>query len=427
MRNNLTKTENSIFFQQMDICCQKITQKVGAKDISDWKNSDYIKLNRLLRRETKVNLSDHTLKRIFGKLKTSSRYYPQKATRDALAQFIGFKDWYEFTRLHPASPEMANNASVEKKDAKKKRYLIYIGTFILIVLFMVVFIYYYTLEAPVTNVKLTCINPDGPAPRSAIFKLSVDGKLTKRPDLFRVDFSDSRPHSTNFSHSLINHFYETPGRYFPVLYYKKTAIDTIPVYLQNEGWSTFAAMKQDTSRVFPLSNKPDNTTYHHVTAKEVFDAGVDTSKTFIVSFVNVKPTDISADNFEFSAFIKTSANRSGVRCSPTNIIVYGENDNHFLSIIRPQCAAFASYKFSEIARTGENTDLRYLGYDLSNGGHVRIRIEHKHVLVSVDQHVIFKSRYNRAVGKCMGVKIAFAGIGTFTDFKLQDLKTKKQF
>ena len=35
---------------------------------------------------TSVQISPNTLKRIFGKLKTHERYYPQKATRDALVQ-----------------------------------------------------------------------------------------------------------------------------------------------------------------------------------------------------------------------------------------------------------------------------------------------------------------------------------------------------
>lgn len=96
MKNDSVQGENSVFFQQLDICCKKVAVKVGKKDISEWKNSDFIKLSELLHDQTKVTLSDHTLKRIFGKLKTSTRYFPQKATRDALAQFIGYRDWHEF-------------------------------------------------------------------------------------------------------------------------------------------------------------------------------------------------------------------------------------------------------------------------------------------------------------------------------------------
>lgn len=62
--------------------------KVGQKDISEWKNSDFINLGRQLHEQTKINLSEHTLKWIFGKLKTSSRYFPQKATRDAMVQAL---------------------------------------------------------------------------------------------------------------------------------------------------------------------------------------------------------------------------------------------------------------------------------------------------------------------------------------------------
>jgi len=435
MESNSVQAENSIFFQQLDICCQKVAQKVGQKDISDWKNSDYIKLNGLLHRETKVNLSENTLKRIFGKLKTSTRYYPQKATRDALAQFIGFRDWYEFELLHPVTKEKTTVAEIKtetpavvKTELKKKRYPLYIGILTSIILLAAGIIYFYEVNTPITNVKLTCLNPNGQTPHSAIFKLAVDGKLTENPELFNIDFADSRVRRAKFSDSLINHYYETPGRYFPVLYYKKIALDTISVYLQSDGWSTIATMHHDTSRVYPIQRiEPNNIIYHNVTTREVFNAGVDTNKTFFVSFSNVKPTDISADNFEFSTYIKTSANRPGVRCSQTDIVIYGENDKHVFGIIKPQCVAWVSYKFSEVKQDGEKTDLRALGYDLSKGAKLRLRIENKNVFLFINEHQVFSTKYTSAIGKFMGIQIIFAGIGSFKDFKLHDLKTGERF
>ncbi|NQX39299.1 hypothetical protein SAMN05421820_102330 [Pedobacter steynii] len=435
MKTNSVQAENSVFFQQLDICCQKIAQKIGQENIAEWKNSDYISLNRLLHRETKVNLSENTLKRIFGKLKTSTRYYPQKATRDALAQFIGFRDWYEFELLHQVSvekpvPEQVGTAqpSPAKPKDKKKKQTFYLSMLVLFVLGLVGLIYLYTQHSQVTNVQLICLNPNGQSPHSAIFKLGVKGALKEDPSLFTIDFADARLRRAKFSDSLINHYYETPGRYFPVLYYRGTALDTTSVYLQSEGWSSIATLQHDTTRVYPIQrNESENASYHHVTSTEVLHAGVDTSKTFFVSFANVKPTNISADHLEFSSFIKTSANRPGVRCSQTDIIIYGEKDWHSFGIIKPQCAAWAAFKFSELSQDGGKTDLRALGHDLSKGGNLRVRIENQNVHIFINNREIFKTRYTRPIGKFMGIKIVFAGIGSFRDFKLHDLKTGEIF
>ncbi|HTL09466.1 MAG TPA: hypothetical protein VL307_14445, partial [Chitinophagaceae bacterium] len=114
-------------FYYLEICCRLVAEKFGKLPISSWTNSDYLRLSGKLLRQTSVTLSASTLKRIFGKLKTPERYYPQKATRDALAVYAGYKSWDDLivhhrpveedlsTRLHQpavaeAAPSMANAA-----------------------------------------------------------------------------------------------------------------------------------------------------------------------------------------------------------------------------------------------------------------------------------------------------------------------------
>jgi hypothetical protein len=432
MEEHSVQGENSVFFQQLDACCQKVALKVGEKDIVEWKNSDYVRLSGLLHRQTKVNLSENTLKRIFGKLKTSTRYYPQKATRDALAQFIGFRDWHEFELLHPIAKEknVTDQPATVKQSPinKKKRYTLYIGITAFLIALITGLFYFYKNDDLVTNVKLICLNPNGQSPHSAIFKLAVKGELTDDSANFTVDFADGKPKRKDFSDSLVNHYYETPGRYFPVLYHNNTIIDTASVYLQSRGWSITATMQHDTTRVYPIfHNRITNEKNHLVLAKEVLDAGVDTNKTFFVAFANVRPTTIDADNLQFSTDIKTSANRPGVRCSQVDIVIYGENDRHYLSLIKPECIAWSTFKFSEIQKDGEKSDLRALGYDLSNGGKVSLRIENKNVKLFIEGKEVFKTAYQKPIGKLMGIKFTFAGIGSFHNFQLSDLKTGEKF
>ncbi|MCF0074364.1 hypothetical protein LZD49_28025 [Dyadobacter sp. CY261] len=81
----------------LDHCCQLVSEKYGKPDAVHWTNSDFIRLSSILYRQTQVQISPNTLKRIFGKIKTDARYYPQKATRDSLARYAGFADWDTFT------------------------------------------------------------------------------------------------------------------------------------------------------------------------------------------------------------------------------------------------------------------------------------------------------------------------------------------
>ncbi|MCH5719301.1 hypothetical protein [Niabella hibiscisoli] len=96
----MDKAVNEKGFELLDLCCQLVSEKSNSKQIGQWTNSDYQLLNGQIRRQTDISISPNTLKRIFGKLKTPERYYPQKATRDALAQYAGFKDWQSFADSH---------------------------------------------------------------------------------------------------------------------------------------------------------------------------------------------------------------------------------------------------------------------------------------------------------------------------------------
>ncbi len=84
--------EQTWSYYYLERCCQRVAETYGREEWSEWTNGDYILLSRILFRKTRVQISPNTLKRIFGKIKTDARYYPQKATRDALAAYAGFGD-----------------------------------------------------------------------------------------------------------------------------------------------------------------------------------------------------------------------------------------------------------------------------------------------------------------------------------------------
>jgi len=68
-------------------CCKSCFNRGLA---TNWKHSDFTALNFEILRETGVNISPNTLKRIFGKIAVDDDYWPQQATIDALIQYGGY-------------------------------------------------------------------------------------------------------------------------------------------------------------------------------------------------------------------------------------------------------------------------------------------------------------------------------------------------
>jgi hypothetical protein len=430
---------NSLSFRLLDICCKKIAEKVGDKPVADWTNSDYVKLSGLLLHKTRVHLSENTLKRIFRKQKTSNYYYPQKATRDALAQFIGCRDWYEFELINPVPGNKESSTQTTAITAHSSaqaikpevNYKARIFMPLAVIGIAAVFFIVRNLgksNIEVKNVTLHCLNPIGQTPHSAFFKLGVNGTMPDSASNFFIDFSDEKIKKASFRDSLISHYYEVPGRYYPLLYYKNKLIDTAYVYLQTKGWTATAALWKDTSRVYPiLKTDIAQSKTLNISALEVFKAGIDTNRTFFIHYANIKPTHVNGDNFELTVNITSSHSRPGVRCSQADIFIYGENDKHHLGIIKPECVAWDLYQFSENHKNGEKDDLRALGYDLSTGAVVTLLVENKKVKLLINSKKVFQTNYVRPIGKIMGVKISFAGIGHFEDLMIRDLQTGESF
>ena len=436
MKNQSEQAVNSSFFQNLDVCCQLIADMIGEKQIAEWTNSDYISLGRQLSRKTKIRLSESTLKRIFGKFKTSERYYPQKATRDALAQFVGYKDWEAFENRDESKPDPDMPKIVIREyipDLRKKNQTMWLmSSAFLILAFILTLIVLKPAdktEIPIAGIEFSCLNPNGITPHSAIFKLENKESLQDSLRNFSIEFGDGRSGDKRFVSNMLNHYYEVPGRYYPRLLYKNKVVDTAFVYLQTKGWSATGFNQYDTTRVYPVSNTAFFGAKQAVgiTAEKAFQAGVDTTRTFFIRFSNVKPSHISGDNFELSMRLNTSSNRTGVRCGQVDVNVYGKMSEHRFSIFKPECIIWTSYRFSENEITGERNDLRFLGHDFSGGGSLKLRVSNKKVQLFIGEKRVYHTSYTNGIGRVMGVSVRFAGIGKFNNFELKDLDTGEQF
>jgi hypothetical protein len=435
-------------FHHLDISCHSIAEKFGKPVFSEWTNRDYLRLSSILLHSTSVQISSNTLKRIFGKLKTPERYYPQKATRDALVQYLGFGDWDLFVASNPMQVKVADRLVTDdkllhfeatlkpgtipivSKPAKRIKYRFVIGGIIALIIVALVIYNFTRTTSPLTleGISLSCKNPEGKNPHSAVFSFRVDKDFQGDLSKFTINYGDGRPERPVKSGVMFTHYYEIPGRYFAVLKYDGMPADTTAVYLRTNGWTATATVERDTMRVYPV---PADSlfVYQQLSASTLAlqHAGVDTTKTFYVEFVNTQPTKISGDNFELSCRANSSEERPGVRCSQIMTVIYGEKSYHKLFLMKPGCEAWTNLTFSEFYRDGREDDLNFLAADFSKGGDLKLRIENKKVSVVLNGVKVYDAQYNFSLGNIYGIKIAFAGVGKVYNIMLKDLGTGLTF
>jgi hypothetical protein len=434
-------------FYHLDISCRSIADKFGKPVFAEWTNGDYVRLSSILLHATSVQISPNTLKRIFGKLKTPERYYPQKATRDALVQYLGFGDWDLFVASNPRPVKLQEEIKHDDKvlhveeavttqpaivnSKRKHKQQGYIIAGIATLLIAILFTWKFADTAPsleLNGISFTCKNPEGKNPHSAVFTFQVDKEFEGDLSKFTINYGDGRPERQVKNGVVFTHYYEIPGRYFAVLKYNGVPADTIPVYLRTNGWTATATVERDTIRVYPVAADSLFVSQHlSASALALQHAGVDTTKTFYVEFVNTQPTKISGDNFELSCRLNSSEERPGVRCSQIMTVIYGEKSYHKLFLMKPGCEAWTNLTFSEFYRDGREDDLNFLAADFSKGGDLKLRIENKNVRVILNGVEVYNAQYKFPLGNIYGIKIAFAGIGRIHDVALKDLGTGLPF
>ncbi|MCE7072508.1 hypothetical protein LZG74_19480 [Dyadobacter sp. CY327] len=431
----------------LDHCCRLVSEMYGKSDIGSWTNSDYVRLGYILYKKTNVQISPNTLKRIFGKIKTDVRYYPQKATRDALAGYVGYGDWEKFVSEAPRHavvtkdpvrtaqpyfeailPDEPILAPVRKR---RKMSSVYIGLILAVFIAAVAFASYelfFSSPAPV-NAALVCQNPVGENPHSAAFVVrGIPESYDVNKEHYTIDFGDGRRISLIEGDSLYSHYYEVPGRYSAILKRNGVTLDTASVYLKTNGWTATAKMMYDTTRVYPIDIQNLLTRdKKSVSALEVSRAGIDTNRTFFVDFINTQRTDIDADNFELFIKLNTSAPRAGVRCSQVRVTVFGESSKHVFDVMKPGCTHWTDLQFSEVTKPGELNQLNFLGVDLHTGGTVTLKVVDKHVRLFINAKEVFETNYKKPLKQIYGLGISFSGIGAIDSVMLKDVRTGKSF
>jgi hypothetical protein len=432
------------FYYHLEQCCQLVSETYGKPERTEWTNSDYVRLSHILFRKTGVQISPNTLKRIFGKIKTDSRYYPQKATRDALASYVGYSDWENFVEaqlliepfvenpteeplLAPISPpKIVEQAAQQSAAPKKWFWLIGLAAVALAIVVMLLPKRAATESTGTEQVQLVCKNPIGENPHSANFELQGFDPLADKD--YIIDFGDGKHKAVEQSIKQYNHYYEKPGRYLAILKEGSRNLDTATVYLPTKGWAATAYMMYDTTRVYPIEvpNLFVNGK-RSINAVETAHAGIDTNRTFFIEFTNTRLTDIDGDNFELTASVITSPTRPGVRCSQVDVTVYGESSKHSFEVMNPGCVYWTHIQLSEKTRAGQQDDLSFLGADLRKGGTLRLAVVNQRAKLFVNGKKVYEASYTKPLHRVYGVNVRFSGIGTINAFALKDLKTGKRF
>ena len=283
-------------------CLHQIEQKLDWEESSSWKESEFVELSEIISQASGISISAHTLKRLYGKVKYNEFYNPQRATKNALAKFLGFESWKEYVTYHTNE-----NSSLGKKTAPVIKRSIVLSLLGLVVLVLISGLFsnsFFKTNRTNENFDFSFFVEDSIG--SVPYTVSVNYDITEiEGDSVYIDFDFVHPtlgqqtKKLDKENNLNNFTYQMPGYYTISLLSDDTVLTQKKVLATSNGWESY--VDYETKRGFWLNDKiapidPDGFLYYprEYLANQKFD----TNAIFYITNQLFKPFGIDGDNFE---------------------------------------------------------------------------------------------------------------------------------
>lgn len=400
---------------EINVCCETRFNRGAA---SEWKHSDFNDLSREIFKDTDVNISSNTLKRIFGKIAVEDDYLPQQATVDALKKYGGYS----------STGRVVSNDMPRQKDSvanprqnRLKKYLLPIAILLVLLLGIKFFFFNGSQRNSALTGKIIPANIEGILPATAYFNLELP---TTNDSLF-ISFGDKSPLAYIApGQKTAAHVYLLPGVFKVFLQTNQKRIDSTKVSIRSDKWIAFGFRRQREMKEhyygFPFT-KTGKDSLFHITNKQLFHVGLDTNGLFITRLTNYTPLKKISDNFIFEASFRNQVNSGGVYCNATQFQINGLDNFVRFKFVNSGCTYRVLNVLSEQVYDGTKINLSRFVTNLHQWNSVKLINRNKQVSLLLNGNELFTGSYKNSLGEIQGLFLEFEGNGFVRHCNLQSL------
>lgn len=396
------------------ICCE---QRFNRGASVNWKHSDFSDLSREILRDTNVNISQSTLKRIFGKVSVDDDYIPQQATVDALKKYGSYVESANTEQTRPTS----TRSKTHKQTDIFKRYklLLFISSIIIVALL----IWQYWKPTNMSG-SINITRTEGLLPATVAFDL----QLPDTDDSLFINFGDKSPMIyIKPGEKTAAHIYYIPGVFNVSLQTRQQTLATASAYIKSDNWIAFGCHRQDDIPVhfYALpAVKTGSDSLFNVTNNQLFQLGLDTTGPVLTRLSNYTPVNQNADDFIFETTFQNHIQEKGIFCRSTQFQISGSNSMIRFRWVNAGCSQRVLNVVSEQIFKGATNDLSQFVLDLSQWNTVKLVNHNKQISLYVNGKQIFTGSYQKSLGNISGLFLEFEGTGVVKTCELKSYDGK---
>lgn len=408
--------------QLLKTCKKEIENQLAWPPSATWKQRDYKNLIRLIEEKTGILLSLSTLKRIWADNYTGN---PHPATLDALAQFLDYQDWLDFSNQH----QSVTPPTSQTKPAKKSHSKIYLSitAFGIILIVLLAWAPWRGSDSlsrkRLKNTNEAIFKADNTVkngvPNTVIFRYDVS-KIEADSFAIQQSWNAYRRKKVAKTDSIFTSQYYFPGVHHAKLFANDSVIKTATLRINTDGWTAIArkGYEDNVPQYFELA-KEENTLQISAEALETYKETIAAES--IMCYYNIGDFDFEPTNFEFSTTLNLEK-VANITCPTMGVMIYGENDFCMIPLTQKGCESNPQIKLGKDIIGGKVNDLSGFTTNVYEEHELRIQFGESQTKIMLDSDLIMTRETPKNLGKIAGAMLYFYGYGIAKDTKMSSLE-----
>lgn len=417
-------------------CLLLIEQKFGMGTHHTWTESSYKVLSNLITTASKRTVSTNTLRRLYDKVvEGNGQYLPKVETKNALAIYLGFEDWYhyiiqqgnEYTPDYtpPASEhtEVAQQPThqpepVLKPRGRKPINLLYVWLGIAAFVLATVGYFLREKDSSVGLPKYAKMVLDNrfdkiQVPAAVDFSVAYSGY---NPDSLRVVTHEADRGNVSLNKNYFSTRLLTPGMYPFRLYYGQQLLEERFVYINSKGWERLLITGN------AAFNYPEDKTITEVlklSDSELKSLAIQLKHGLRTMYCNFGELRFDVNDFEIETRYKNQVVVNDNDCYSAKLKVLTDSGQFVLSTTRKNCGQLVYIAAGDVSQNGNLEPMNSLtvpdGYNT-----VKMVVKNKVMTGFINGKEVVQLPYNRSRGGLKGVVLNFEGDGKAEYIRIYD-------
>lgn len=402
--------------EHIESCFKLVEQKFGRGPSSAWDTNDFNDLARHIQEETGTLLSVSTLKRLSGKVSYASQ--PNKATLNALAEYIGYPNWVSFTIKETGQV-------LKRRDWGKRK--IPTKYAILLLLLILVFLLAAYLS---NNLGETTYDSDNfvfngesvsnGLPNSVVFNYDATAADDKSKIEIQQDWDESKRVIVNKNDSVSTSIYYRPGFFKSKLVVDGNIVKEKDILIPTKDW--VGVIETDSIPIYLDMEDYQSENSLSIKAGSLEKYGVDprAARTPVGLYQIKDFGELYTSNFEMSALVRNDFRSGKSICQSAQLVIVHEDGP--ISIILTDKGCISDIMLYAFGKTidGKKTNLSGFGVDFQNFVEVKCVSKNGQLEILLDNQPVFSFNNPDEPKKILGCSIHFEGAGTVRNLEFKN-------